>query len=319
MLNRVLMRRWRGFTLIELLVVIAIIAILIGLLVPAVQKVREAAARMSCTNNLKQISLATISCADTHSGKLPVGMGMFPNHGPTWGAPGEQWRDVPGSGYGSTLFHILPYLEQDNLYKSSAGRTDAWAGGVRTYSCWHDNVIGKPVKTFACPSDPTHEGGLGQTTNWGIASYGYNYQIFGLDWDGKPKRFPTTLSDGTSNTMLYAEKIAVPSNDAWSLDWGGNTWWEWAPKFAADVTGPNSKFLVQPTKQYCDSNRAVPETDPGRGSRNICSLMACSPHSSGINVGLADGSVRFVGSGVSGPTWWAAATPANGEVLGNDW
>src|SRR5712664_615434 len=108
-----------GFTLIELLVVIAIIAILIGLLVPAVQKVREAAARMSCANNLRQISLATIHQADTYEGKLATGMGMYPNYGPNWN--GDNWRDVPNSGYGGLFFHILPYIEQDNLYKSSKG------------------------------------------------------------------------------------------------------------------------------------------------------------------------------------------------------
>lgn len=118
-----MLRRWRGFTLIELLVVIAIIAILIGLLVPAVQKVREAAARLQCSNNLKQISLATVNCSDTHQGKMPTGMGMYPGHGSTWGDAGnggDIWRNT-SDGYGSAFFHILPFIEQDNLYKASKG------------------------------------------------------------------------------------------------------------------------------------------------------------------------------------------------------
>src|SRR5215210_7456958 len=125
-MSRVSVSRRRGFTLIELLVVIAIIAILIGLLLPAVQKVREAAARISCANNMKQLGLATINCADQNSGILPTGMGTYPN------VDGDRNR----GGYGSTFFHILPYIEQDNLYKSSYGRGGGWAGGPNAYSCW---------------------------------------------------------------------------------------------------------------------------------------------------------------------------------------
>src|ERR1700730_16837255 len=103
-----LLRRSRAFTLIELLVVIGIIAILIGLPVPAVQKVREAAARMQCTNNLKQMSLGTINCADTNAGKLPPSIGVYPGI----------MLNAPNQSDGGTLLHILPYIEQQNLFTS---------------------------------------------------------------------------------------------------------------------------------------------------------------------------------------------------------
>jgi prepilin-type N-terminal cleavage/methylation domain-containing protein/prepilin-type processing-associated H-X9-DG protein len=328
MLRFPLLRRLRGFTLIELLVVIAIIAILIGLLLPAVQKVREAAARMSCSNNLKQISLATIGISDVYNGQMPNGIGTYPN--PT----------TATGGFGSAFLHILPFIEQDNLYKASTvGPTvDAWRLPQGGPYCWGDasNTAGKIVvyntgiKTYNCPSDGTNTyDGKGGAGGWAATSYAYNHQVFevGLydwrsgDWQNKTTtaRFPTTFKDGTSNTILFAEKYAQASEDPWSQEWGGNTWWEWAPKFAADIQGPGSKFLVGPSQKWCDSQTGVPVQLIGGTRNNICQFLAVSSHSSGMNVALGDGSVRFLSASISGVTWWNAIVPNDGNVLGSDW
>jgi prepilin-type N-terminal cleavage/methylation domain-containing protein len=293
----------RGFTLIELLVVIAIIALLIGLLLAAVQKVRESAARIQCSNNLKQVVLACHNCHDTNE-KLPPGIGWFPGNG--------------SGGYGNALFHLLPYIEQDNLYKNS------WSDVAGFFFADFNNVYAQPVKTFLCPSDPTvSDGKVKDNTGkvYGASSYAGNVQAFAtvkpngeLITPQGAARIPATFQDGTSNTILFAEKYARCTSSAWPE---GGSFWAYSvtgplvkplhPGFAISWTPleysirPGSKFQLNPRPTDCDPTR----TSTG--------------HTGGMEVGLADGSVRFLSAAISGDTWWAACTPAGGEVLGSDW
>src|SRR5438034_7318728 len=160
----------RGFTLIELLVVIAIIAVLIGLLLPAVQKVREAANRMQCANNLKQLGLAAHHYHDTHR-HLPPGIGYYP----------------PASGvFGTYFFHLLPYLEQDNLYYDALGSVPFPPpdGPTMAYYPGNNNVYSQPVPIFLCPSDPSVDSGGHVTVNgvsFGASSYAPNGMVIGIN------------------------------------------------------------------------------------------------------------------------------------------
>src|SRR5260370_16989374 len=133
--------RRRGFTLIELLVVIAIIAILIGLLVPAVQRVREAASRTQCMNNLKQLGLAAQNYHDQHK-HLPPGIGYYPT--------------AQNGVFGTYFFHLLPYVEQDNLYRSAFGPMSfpPPVGTISVYYPGNNNVYSQRVAVFLSPSDP---------------------------------------------------------------------------------------------------------------------------------------------------------------------
>jgi prepilin-type N-terminal cleavage/methylation domain-containing protein len=297
--------RKRGFTLIELLVVIAIIAILIALLVPAVQKVREAAARAQCQNNLKQICLGTINCADTYKGLLPPGLGLYPSRKP-----------IANNGHGSTMFHILPYVEQAALYKSSFTNSESRNGGLSAYDSWTvQNSVVVPI--YICPSDPTAQGGWANAKT----SYAYNANVFGVSYSGGwgqgSYRYPANIADGTSNTIFFTEKevMSYGGQTGWSPDSGFNCWADWGPAVSSveggQPTGVNAMFITTP--KYGCANTGQGTGGCGDGNK------ANSPHTAGINAAMGDGSVRFVNQSVTPTTWWAALTPAAGDILGNDW
>jgi prepilin-type N-terminal cleavage/methylation domain-containing protein len=290
--------RRRGFTLIELLVSIAIIAVLIGLLLPAVQKVREAANRAKCKNNLKQLGLA---CHNYHDnwGWFPPGIGYYPDPTPA------QARKP----FGNFLVHLLDYLELGDRYQVS-------------YHWDNRDFYSRPIPIFLCPSDPTVGQNLRDSSegrDLAGCSYAGNAQVFCkvdaddvlIDPENKPT-LPNSIPDGTSNTILVTEKYARCTNDTYPV---GGTCWAYSlrgtfveplhPGFA--IAWPpagireSSVFQDRPVSDKCDPTRAS------------------TAHADGILACFADGVVKSISPSISGRTWWALCTPARGDVPGPDW
>jgi len=276
-----------------------IIAILIALLVPAVQKVREAAARTQCQNNVKQITLATHNYHDVYK-KFPP---FYNNAG---GTVGETQLFVA----------ILPYIEQDAVFKTFGTPLNLQTAGT---NIGHRAV----VNVYACPADPTQGNGLGQS-DWATGTYACNWQVFGKPSAGNSapgnsngNRNMNGIQDGTSNTIFFAEKSAQSSSGHWNL-WAHGGWNNsWSPiigygaedgssNFNSGMdaeggvagVGPTSMFVVQPK---------APLT-------NIIGL-ASSYHTGGMNVGVGDGSVRFLTNSINPTTtWWPLLTPNRGDI-----
>ena len=275
MVRLIKVRKPRGFTLIELLVVIAIIAILIGMLLPAIQKVRDAANRSASSNNVKQLALASVAYADQNNSYLP---------------PKNNVRQNALSGYHRSVHvALLPYIEQKPMFDSSTG-----TGGLAA------------VKTFYAPNDPTSD----PVAWFPGTSYIYNTTVFdNTAINSRGNRFPASISDGTANTIGWSEAAGRPNNQ--------NTRdWRFSP--------PKSTTFVFTTVPVFGQN-------PPYGTSTA--PMAYS--SSGIQVGMMDGTVRNVsaaqakqavaGTGTVPLTstwnnnWGCACTPRNNDRFGNNW
>ncbi len=211
-------RSRRAFTLFELLVVIAILAMLLALLLPAVQKVREAAARMQSTNNLKQMGLAIHGCAGRNNGTCPPSVGAYPSGSPVWA---------------SMFYHILSDLEQDNVYKTYSTKMDGVGNQTNVKGINGTQIVN--IKTYVAPLDPSNPGTEGCT------SYASNALVFGLGGGNAAISYPSAFNQkGTSNTIIFMERFATVTNTEPAIT-SKHLWWNNA--ITLQATGNNTNYL----------------------------------------------------------------------------
>jgi type II secretory pathway pseudopilin PulG len=297
------------------LVVIAIIAILIGLLLPAVQKVRAAAARTQSQNNVKQIALAVHSYHDTNGTVPPLAD-----------------RVAAGKNYASVYFFILPYIEQTPIY--TLGMTN---GGVWENS--PNNAGSMTIKTYISPRDTSNPLVPWRETNggaWAVGNYGANHAIFGVPCGSNTisKMTLVQITDGTSNTVGFAEQYGrcgvgdtdytsgSPPSNYYEKLWAYRVNWYWqrGPYFDTRLMSSGMLGTAQGDNSACTpiatSTAAVPQ--------NMPSVQACNPYfvqamdAGGCVVGMMDGSGRLVSSSVDPTMWVRALWPRDGFPLG-DW
>jgi len=314
----------RGFTLVELLVVIAIIAILIGLLLPAVQKVRESAARIKCANNIKQLSLACHAYHDA-VGSLPPSVLL---------RSGDSRTSAGGNFGPNWVVLILPYIEQGNLYNSVPGPANYLATGDQGWKA----IKGTQLPAMLCPSDVgkdvlwTGGGGGWARGNYGCNAGGIHGPAIGYisseagatplnanGWSSLPTNLAGggvmcinwgaklhAIDDGSSNTIMLAElRIGSHLNPAdargtWALGYPGGS--VVTGHFSWDCRLPNSN---EDNADDCDG--CINDPAGGMGAWPGCPFQQAQSrgkHSGGVEVAMGDGSVRFVRNDVTYANWW---------------
>lgn len=325
------MRRRNGFTLIELLVVIAIIAILIGLLLPAVQKVREAAARAKCSNNLKQLGLGVMNFESTYS-KLPPG-------------------DASTGTLGTWQHYLLPYIEQQsvyNLYVNLGGNPYGTGGPTYTSTTYNGQAIGNlqvaqtTISVLTCPSDPNNAASKPTGSNnvqYGFSNYAVNFGnthrtqnkagrdpfaaairpafagapfTYGMT-NGVPNQFTiTSITDGMSNTLLLAEILQGVSTLPSITEFRGFAWFGPGGEFTTWTT-PNSPSAdnIQ-FANYCNNQ---PQQNLPCAVGTDWALAARSRHTGGVNAVMGDGSVRFFTTSIDPTTWSLLGSSQDGLPL----
>lgn len=322
---RYALQRQSGFTLVELLVVIAIIAMLVTLLLPAVQAAREAARRTSCTNNMRQASLAMNNYESAH-GKLPNGA-----YSCCWGT----W-----------IVSVLPFIEEGNLESQYVheGKYDAPDSSYRYSGSRNLPVTTQFIETMICASDDgsrtTLPGFLGITSHNIVANFGntgflvqggdvkrgavlqYNDVIFGgapftisgwRDIDPIETKFKQ-ITDGLSKTLMFSEVIQGRGSDL-----RGFSWWGYAAGFNTYLPPNSAQPDVMQSASYCQANGFgnPPCIGPHSASRPMTN-GARSHHPGGVNASNCDGSVRFVSNDISLAIWRALSTSQGEEVIGNE-
>jgi prepilin-type processing-associated H-X9-DG protein len=290
-----------------LLVVIGIIAVLIGLLIPAVQKVREAANRVKCANNMKQLMMAIHNYAGTFSDSLP---------------PANFYRVVNqqtgNAAEGSAFYALLPYYEQENLFRQyTQDRPDAGYLGTQY-------VPLSPI--HVCPTDPTTSDGIAIVGGkMATSNYALNLTLFGAGgtFNIKGKSSPYRLGsipDGTSNTIGLVETSgSFPGHPITNPQTGTQeNYMSWPWPAYPNSFGP---YWPNPDELPGQPNYAgffpLPQigVTPMQADPNLCQ----SYHSGVMNLAMMDGSVRTISAGLSKTTWSNALSPADGQVLGSDW